>query len=107
MTILEPGTVVEYHGSITHEHGVYVVQAIPGVFVAGYTICDREYPFCVLSQVRRQSLTPTGEHSPLCENCSHPRSYRFPGQSDYCAVSGCGCARHDREEKLLADPHHS
>jgi hypothetical protein len=58
-TPLPNGTVVDYRGSLTHEHGEKVVI---GYRTSGYVLRDRDYPHeqFELRRVRRASIVPTG-----------------------------------------------
>jgi hypothetical protein len=90
---IKRGAVVNYHGSITREHGEKVVT---GVYDDGrLVLSDRNYPDVQfqLRQVRQASVTPTGEIVELCEHCSH-EYYWVRRTEDLCSVLGCTCRDH-------------
>lgn len=88
------GDVVDYHGSKTDEHDVfYVLGFDPGHAGERYKIANRDYPWFVLSLVRRESITPTGEHAELCQ-CHHEYTYCTRGRAGLCAVTSCRCDQH-------------
>jgi hypothetical protein len=90
------GTPVKYHGSIKAEHwATWIVTAIADD--GRYTVTDRDYPQSVLKQVRRTSITPTGDPAlPMCA-CGHPVPWTLRGEDDVCAVCGWQCHNHTLE----------
>ncbi len=97
---LTPGTVVRYHGSITTEHWatwIVVVAMTDG----RYVLMDREFPTQIMRQVRRASITPTGETLDMC-SCGHPVEMFLNGgtyvqEPTVCGVCGWTCANHVKD----------
>lgn len=87
------GDVVTYHGSIRSEHdGEFIVVKIAedGRMKIRY----RDYQEHSLSNVRRSSVVPTGEHVEVCD-CGHTRdNTRGPGHTHMCRVFACDCVKH-------------
>lgn len=81
-----PGTIVRYHGSITREHGLYVVSAAAG---GRYTLMDRDYCWFTISQVRPQSVTPAGDVIPMCAGCGHPSEHLYGKSSCFSCRDLC------------------
>jgi hypothetical protein len=73
VTGIDPGTVVEYHGSRTECEGrAYIVAWTLGERL---TLLDASQPgdtTMMLQGVRPASVTPTGEHRALCSWCLRP-----------------------------------
>lgn len=90
---LTVGTIVKYHGSITSEHWstFYVADTDEQ---GRYTIIDRDYPqVTTLRQVRRASITPTGETTELCA-CGHEVAYTLRDEPGVCGACGWTCHNH-------------
>lgn len=95
-TTVQIGTVVSYHGSITHEH--WATFYISAVEPSGrFELTDRDYPtVTVMRHVRRTSFTPTGEHVDVCA-CGHDA--HSAGPSSTCGAHPCECPlNHDDKE---------
>jgi hypothetical protein len=88
-TTIGRGTVVEYHGSLTSEHGEYVVL---GDIRGRFALAHREYPRFELSSVRITSLTVTGDVADLCD-CDHEYDW-VADKGSRCTVIGCSCTEH-------------
>lgn len=99
--ILTTGTVVRYHGSITSEH--WATWIVSDIAEDGrYTLTDRDYPHSTLKQVRRASITPTGETVDLCA-CGHRVDLfltdgRYVNEPTVCGVCGWTCTNHTKTE---------
>lgn len=83
------GDVVDYHGSKPYLHGEYVVVEAGDRLV----IRDHWYPATALRNVRRTSVTPTGEWVPVCR-CGHPHVHPITGATGHCPRIGCQCPHH-------------
>lgn len=81
MTRIEPGTVVDYHGSKGREHGRKVIIGWAGGRLA---LMDPDYPgkLSTILRVRPGSVTLTGEHLPLCAECLCPVEARVEAFGD-------------------------
>jgi hypothetical protein len=100
MPQLTAGSIVDYHGSRTAEHGEHVVTEVNEH--DRYGIANRDYPNFSLTRVRGESLTPTGETVTLC-GCGHERDRdhmsRYADQR-VCPVTSCRCRNHMRPVEL-------
>ena len=74
---IEPGTVVDYHGS--YARGTYIVA---GFAFGRLTLVNAAYPAdhrATLCGVRPVSVTPTGERRTLCAWCHLPAGITVAG----------------------------
>lgn len=97
--ILPAGAVARYHGSITTEHWATWIVVLH--LRNGYVLMDREFPTQILRQVRRASITPTGETLDMC-SCGHPVEMFLNGgqyvqEPTVCGVCGWQCSNHVKE----------
>jgi hypothetical protein len=71
-TALQPGTVVDYHGTMAGRQGRYIVA---GVTRGRLTLISATHPAdhrSALYGVRPASVTPAGDHRTLCAYCHMP-----------------------------------
>ncbi|MFD1145906.1 DUF6409 family protein [Saccharothrix hoggarensis] len=95
---IKRGTVVDYHGSVTSDHGEKIVLDID---VTGrLTLADRNFPHEQhhLRHVRQASVTPTGEIADLCP-CGHEHSRTWQ-KPERCGVYQCKCVTHRKPVPL-------
>ncbi|BCK58375.1 hypothetical protein [Nocardia wallacei] len=92
---LTRGDIVTYHGSLTEHHGKeFVVMAnIDGDIGGGLVLRQRNQQHEILEQVRRVSVTPTGDTVELCKDCNHITEER-KADSSICAHPRCPCDGH-------------
>jgi hypothetical protein len=92
--VLVPGAVVVYHGSLTYHHGERLTVADPAQDSAGRYTLLYELGDVALRQVRRASVTATGEVRPMCK-CGHPVDVHHEPDQHGLTCSGypCNCYR--------------
>jgi hypothetical protein len=92
--VLVPGAVVVYHGSLAYHHGERLTVAEPAQDSAGRYTLLYELGDVALRQVRRASVTATGEVRPMCK-CGHPVDVHHEPDQHGLTCSGypCNCYR--------------
>lgn len=101
--VLQPGDVVDYRGSVTWEHGRYIVAGTGPDSAGRYTLLSHLTGDVVLRQVSRASVTLTPDRVELC-GCGHPVGTHLPAAyQGACLADRCSCHREPvefREEHL-------
>jgi hypothetical protein len=82
LPLLAIGDVVVYHGSYSSEHGKEFV--VVGVNDGRLRLIHRRAGYS-MSNVRRTSVTPTGDVADMCDRCGHP------AEDEQCVREDCTC----------------
>ncbi|NKY48001.1 hypothetical protein [Nocardia cerradoensis] len=82
LPLLAIGDVVVYHGSQPSEHGEEFV--VIGATNGRLGLMHRRGGYS-MSNVRRTSVTPTGDVADMCEHCGHP------AEDEHCVRATCDC----------------
>lgn len=88
---LTPGDIITYHGSTTEYRGKEFVVTDSSYQLVH--LMQRDAQAMILENVRRVSVTPTGETVELCGGCGHITT-ETAGLLGACRRMGCRCMQH-------------